>query len=367
MFERKPKPPEGPELLDRVVAAGCQRVAVLGLHARAGTRTVLSSLVRRIHARSWPIAVTSAPRLPLEIEFEQSPSAQPVTRLALPEGAYVATAADTVRSAEGGLDLIEATSWSTPLGLIGLYRVFRGGEIDLHGPSETDGMAEVLARLGEASGGLVLVDGGWERRAFAAPGTVDGTILVVGSSFAPSPERSAAAARYVVETLTVPPCEQPARVAWDETASTGAAALLDTRGKAIGVLPPGLEDPVPALEAPERGPVATVVLPHGLNDEFMIPLVRTSFRCSLVVRDATRINVAPIYFKAWLKANGRFQVVRPMKIVAVATNPANHAGPDADPARFREIVAGALPHVPVHDVVLESGEGDRKPAWKFWE
>jgi hypothetical protein len=367
MFERKPKPPEGPDLLDRVVAAGCQRVAVLGLHARAGTRTVLSFLVRRIHARSWPIAVTSAPRLPLEIEFERSPNAQPVTRLALPEGACIATAADTVRSAEGGLTLIEPTSWQTPLGPIGLYRVFRGGEVDLHGPSESDGMTEVLARLGEVSGGLVLVDGGWERRAFAAPGTVDGTILVVGSSYSASPERSAAAARYVVETLTIPPCEEPARVAWEETGSTGAAALLDARGRAIGVLPPGLDDPTQALDVPGKGPVSTVVLPHGLNDEFMIPLVRSTFRCSLVVRDATRLNVAPIYFKAWLKANGRFLVVRPMKIVGIATNPANHAGPDADPERFREMVAGALPELPAHDVVLESGEEHRKPAWKFWE
>ncbi|MBZ5637651.1 MAG: hypothetical protein LAO51_02725 [Acidobacteriia bacterium] len=367
MFERKPKLPEGPDLLDRVVAAGCQRVAILGLHARSGTRTVLSYLVRRIHARSWPIAVTSAPRLPLEIEFEQVPAAQPVTRLALPDGAFVATAADTVRTAEGGLELVEATSWQTPLGPVGLYRVFRGGEVDLHGPSETHGMAEVLARLGEVSGGLVVVDGGWERRAFAAPGTVDGTILVVGSSYSPSPERSAAATRYVVETLSVPPCEEAARVAWEETASSGAAALLDARGKAIGVLPPGLEDPTRALESQGKAPASTVVLPHGLNDEFMIPLVRSTFRCILVVRDATRINVAPIYFKAWLKANGRFQVVRPMRIVAVATNPANHAGPDADPVRFRDLVASALPQFSVHDVVLESGDEHRKPAWKFWE
>jgi hypothetical protein len=133
------------------------------------------------------------------------------------------------------------------------------------------------------------------------------------------------------------------------------------------VLPPGLEDPTPALDMPGKTPASTVVLPHGLNDEFMIPLVRSTFRCNLVVRDATRINLAPIYFKAWLKAKGRFQVVRPMKIVAVATNPANHAGPDAEPAHFRELVGGAVPQLAVHDVVLESGDEHRKPLWQFWE
>jgi len=366
MFERKPKPPEGPDLLDRVVSSGCQRVAVLGLHARAGTRTVLSHLVRRIHARSWPIAVTSAPRLPLEIEFEHSPNEQPVTRLALPDGACIATAADTVRSAEGGLELVEGTSWQTPLGAIGLYRVFRGGEVDLHGPSESDGMAEVLSRLGERSGGLVLVDGGGRGGRSRPQASRTGRSSSSGRA---TPRPRALRSRHPLRGRDPdrPPCEEPARVAWEETASTGAAALLDARGKAIGVLPPGLDDPTRALETLGQTPVATVVMPHGVNDEFMIPLVRSAFRCSLVVRDATRINVAPIYFKAWLKGHGRFQVVRPMKLVAVATNPTNHAGPDADPAQFRELVARALPELPVHDVVLESGDENRKPAWKFWE
>lgn len=367
MFERKAKPPEGPGLLDRITAAECPRVAILGLHPYAGTRTVLAALVRKIHARDWPMAVTSAPRLPLEVELEQEPAAQPVTRIALPAGAHLATATATAEQADADLERVEPTPWETPLGRVAIYRVLKGGEVGLHGPSDGAGMASVLARLGEISGGLVLVDGGWERRAFAAPGCVDGTVLVVGASYSATPERSAAASRYVVETLTTPPCDEAAVVAWEETASSGAAALLDAKGRAIGVLPPGLDDPVRALRAPDGTPVATVVLPHGLNDEFMIPLVRSPLRCTLVVRDATRLNVAPIYFKAWLKGTGHIRVVRSMKLVAVATNPVNQSGPDADPAQFRDSVAGALRGLPVHDVVLEAGEEPRKPVWKFWE
>ena len=99
----------------------------------------------------------------------------------------------------------------------------------------------------------------------------------------------------------------------------------------------------------------------------MIPLVRSQLRCTIVVRDATRINVSPVYYKAWLKGRGRIQVVRPLRLLAVATNPWNPAGPDADPAEFRAAVATALPDLPVHDVVLEGDSGEKKPAWKFWE
>ena len=228
-------------------------------------------------------------------------------------------------------------------------------------------MKAVLARLGELSGGLVLVDGGWERRSFAAPGVTEGVIIVLAAGYSATPDRSAAAARYLVETLSVPPCDEAARDAWEETASKGATALLDARGRAVGVMPPGLVDPVPALKTEDGGPVSTVVLPHGLNDEFMIPLVRSPLRCTLVLRDATRINVSPVYYKAWLKGRGRIQAVRPLRLLAAATNPWNPAGPDADAVEFRRVVATALPDVPVHDVVIESGGERGKPVWKFWD
>jgi hypothetical protein len=366
MFDRKSKAPTGPTLLDRLVKAGTHRVAVLGLHPQAGTRTVVSALVSEIRSKAWPFALTSAPRLPLEQEEGGDP--HPVTQIAVPEGTWLATSAPP-SGAEGSaaLETVETTRWTTTMGPVALYRTTTAGTVDLHGPGEGESMAAVLARLGELSGGMVLVDGGWERRAFAAPGVSDGVVIVLGAGYSATPERSAAAARYLVETLQTPPCDQAARDAWEETASKGATALLDARGRPYGVMPPGLDDPVPALKSGDGTPASAVVMPHGLNDEFMIPLVRSSLRCTLVVRDATRINVAPVYYKAWLKGHGRIQVVRPIRIVAAATSPWNPAGPDADPAEFRRIVSEALPDLPVHDVVLESGADRGKPMWKFWE
>ncbi len=366
MFDRKSKTTTAPTLVDRVLRSGAQRVAILGLHPQAGTRTVLSALVRDIHARSEPLALTSAPRVPLEEEDGASP--HPVTRMVVPEGAWLATSAPAVEGeAAAALDHLETYEWTTSLGPVNSYRVRTAGEADIHGPGEPDSMRIVLARLRELSSGVVLVDGGWERRAFAAPGVSDAVVLVLAAGYSATPERSAAAARYLVETLSVPPCAEAATDAWETTASGGATALLDAQGRQVGVMPPGLSDPVPALKTPDGAPVSCVVLPHGLNDEFMIPLVRSAMRCTLVVRDATRINVAPVYYKAWLKGRGSIQVVRPLRLIAVATNPCNPAGPDADASEFRSIVANAIPDLPVHDVVAEAGGERTKPVWKFWD
>src|SRR5262245_23897840 len=241
MFERKPKDPQTPTLLDRIVRSGAQRVAILGLHAQAGTRTVLAYLLRELQSRDSLLALTSAPRLPLEQEEGADP--HPVTRMHVPTGAWIATSAPPA-SGEGiaKLEEVETTEWSTTLGPVSIYRVAEGGEADLHGPGEPDSMNAVLSRLSDLSGGLVLVDGGWERRAFAAPGITDGIVLVLAAGYSATPERSAAAARYLVETLSVPTCDENARDAWEETATRGATALLDARGRQVGVMPPGLTD-----------------------------------------------------------------------------------------------------------------------------
>ncbi len=364
MFERRSRRREGPLLSDRVLASGCRRVAILGLHPGAGARTVLESLVLSLRGKLCPLGLTSAPRVPLEPDESGRTD---LTRVAAPAGTLVATAAAPADPGQRALAVVERTGCSTQLGEVSVYRAVEETEVLLYGPADPEAMKSVAERLSALGAELVLVEGGFERRAFAAPGVADGVVLVVGAGYSASPARSAAAARYVVETFRVPPCGEGARAAWQETASRGAVVLLGRHGKPAGVLPPGLDNPVPALRDAGGEPVGAIVLPHGLDDEFLVPLVRSSLRCALVVRDATRIHVSPVYFKAWLKSRGSIQVVRPLRLIAVATNPTNAAGPDADPEGFRAVVARALPDLPVHDVALETGRTHAKRPWRLWE
>lgn len=321
-------------------------------------------LVDQAHARSWPLGVASAPRVPLESDASDEVLA--TTTVPLAPGVLVATSENAVESARDRLEVVERTRWSTSRGPILLARTLQAGEVELHGPAEPDVMGELSEILARISGGIVFVEGGWERRAFAAPGCCDAVILALSAGYSVTPERSAAAARYVVETFSSPPCAEASRVAWEEMASKGAAALVDKTGRIIGSLPPGLPDPIQALRAAGLDALGAVVLPTGLNDEFMIPLVRSPLGVSLVVRDATRLSVSPVYFKAWLKGGGRIEVVRSTRVIAVATNPVNPSGPDAEAEAFRDSVQKMLADIPVHDVVLDSPEQSRRPFWKLW-
>ena len=161
----------------------------------------------------------------------------------------------SVPATEGGAQLkeIEATEFTSVLGRVVIQRLTSPGEVHLHGPGEAPAMEAVLTRLGALSGGMVMVDGGWERRAFASPGVTDGVVLVLAAGYSATPERSAAAARYLVETLSAPPGDESARHVWGETASKGAT----------GVLRVNLRPGVPTLKVSVPVPLAAEALIVG--------------------------------------------------------------------------------------------------------
>lgn len=348
-------------LADRVLAARCRRVALLGIHPRAGSRTALGAIVRALHAREHPFAVMSCHR-PL---VEEVMTPEPVTRIALPAGAWIVNPPDTPRDDDIELELVEETAQSTSAGHLGIYRVVRGGEIELCVPTEPEELGAITNRAADLCGGTVLIDGGWTRRGFAQPGVADAVVLSVGCGFSGTPERSAAAVRFLVETLRAPAAPGWTHRAWEFARERNKILVCSLDGRELAALRPGSADALVQAAAAERA--VSLVLPRTLGDELMAPFARAGFACRAIVKDATRVNVSPVYLKAWQKAGGSLHVVQPINLIGVTTNPMNFAGDDADPGQFRDLVDGALGELPVHDVVLDSPEASRRAVWKFWE
>ena len=362
MIRRKKTQPDAPGLPERIRATGCRRIAVVGLHPGAGSRTVVQAIAADFHCLEAPVGVTRAPRPVLD---EPDDVAGSNSTVFLPDGAVVATASSLVEG-DARLDPIETVSLEAPLDSVAICRVTGEGPVTVHGPDDTASMHQVLDRLQRSAGGLVLVDGAWERRGFAAPGITDAVILAVGSGYSRSAEHSAAAVRYMIETLTVAPCDDLESRAWEEASSCGMVLVLDNQGQQIASLPPDLDNPLGPLRGLDDREIGTIAVPDGLHDGLMAPLVRMPQRCSLVVRDPTRLLVSPVYLKAWLKAGGRVRAFRTVRVLAVTTNPVNPAGSDAEPGEFRRLVSEAAVTLPVHDVVLESN-GSKRKGWKLWK
>jgi len=349
---------ETPDLLERVFGSGCTRLAVISLHPGAGARTVVESLAAGFRQRGIRVGVTRVPRVGVDGDSDH------VTDVSLPEDSVVATAASVVPTCDA-LEAVERVECSTPLGEIAVCRVTRPGEVPAYAPHDAATLGSAVGRLEALSDGFVLVAGAWERRSFAAPEVAHSVVLAVGAGYSGTPERSAAAVRYAVETLGLGQHEVPVDLAWREAVALRQPLVLDRNGRVCGSLTLQNSDSAPPPELLEIRPSA-IVLPEYLSDEFLAPFARSKFRCTIVVKDATRVRVSPVCHTAWSKTGGRLAVMEPMRLLAVATNPVTATGPDADAGAFRDLVAEALPDVPVHDVAHESGAEDRRSKWRFW-
>ncbi len=360
LFRRPPATPAGPDLPQRVADSACRRVAVLALHPGAGAGTVLAALASGLQAAGLEPGLTSAAGGPIV----DDPAAWPGERTRLPAGVVAATDVGALDDDGARVTILEPP----PEGDTGcsVVRVDEEGPIVLHGPEDGARMAEVLDRLERRVRGPLCVSGRWERRSFAAPGRVDGWVLAVGAAFSPTPERAAAAVRHHVELTRRPPCDELVRLAWEVASSRNDVVLVGDGGAVLGSVPAFASEVADAVERADRGRLQAIVFPGTIHDELVQPLVRGPWRGALVAHDATRIHAAPVYYRAWVKEGGSFQVVRPCRLIAIATNPVSPVGEDADPREFRDRVAEEVPDVPVHDVVLDAGGSGKSGGWRLW-
>lgn len=358
-FRSKPTEPAGPDLARRLAESGCRRVAVLGLHPGAGAGTVLAALATGLARLGATPGVTSA----AGGHLEDDPTAWPGERTRVPAGLIAATSRAALSEAQ-----VRVTPLDDPAGdaSVAIVRVEEDGPIVLHGPEDADRMDEVIERLCRAAPGPVCVTGRWERRAFAAPGRVDGWVLAVGSALAPTPERVAAAVGYHVEIASLARCDEHVRLASEVASSRNEIVLVGEAGAVLGTTASGSAHLASAVRSADRGRLRAIVFPTAVRDGDVQPLVRDDWRGRIVVRDATRIHVAPVWYRAWCKDGGGFEVLQQSRLLGIATNPVNPVGRDADARAFRDGIAKANPGVPVHDVVLESVGSEDRPGWRLW-
>ncbi len=336
---------------------------MLGLHRGAGKRTVVEGLARETAAAGAPLGVAAAPRLVRDDDYSQ----EMPTVVPLPAGTVVVSSREVL--AEGGADaeVLEETGIDSSRGELVVARLREDGEVGLFGPSEPESVPAVTDLLRMHGARIQLVTAGRDHQAFLQAGLFDGVILSAGLGIAPSEERATAAIGYEVEALDLPECDSQNLTSCKVARSLNEIVVTDSEGRVLRTL---TRDPVAAarwITSGEAPSTVTVIVPGKLSDELVRRLVQAGMSGAFVVEDVTRLRVAPIYFKAWIKGGGEFRVVHRTPLAAVALNPHDPvSGNSAGPVEFLEKVGGQIRQVPVHDIVHEAVPPGNRRSWKFW-
>lgn len=306
-------------------------LALVGMGKNVGKTTALNRLVEEASRQGLALALTSIGR---DGELVDEISSHPKPPVQVPVGTLVATTQGALPERPGSFDILETTSMRTALGQVVIARCLREAPWELSGPALGSNLVKVRARFEKLGAQLVLLDGAFDRRSSATPSLSDATLLVSGAALDPDIEVTVRDTAHRVELFSLPQSESPPAPGW---VKDGEFTPFPWRSAL------GHEQELADLR-PEwlRLPTAfTSALASRLSD------------CQVVVGDGTHALISAPELSRFRARGGVLSVVTPIRIPCLVANPYSPYGWRYPARQFLDRLAGAMPHLPIVDVVAE--------------
>jgi hypothetical protein len=353
-------------LLLSELTAATPRLALVGLAKNTGKTVALTTLVRELRAAGRPIGVTSVGRDGEQHDVIDARIEKPLVLLSA--GSIVATTDQLLRSSGLAHELLRRTDFRTPLGRVLIARLDEAGTIEVAGPgaaAEVRAAADEMLALGAAQ---VLIDGAVDRRAASSPEIADGLVVSTGAVLSGDLAEVVSRTTDAVELARIGGVEEAAAVGAPALAGTGGPALLGD-----GMAPVELE-PRFALTADAadigrmldsspggRRLLLAGALPEPFVRELAVATRRRGRELDVIVPDSTKVFLSE-RGPGWYARQGvHLRALHPISLLALTVNPVAPRSHQFDSARLRELLAAAIPDVPIFDV-MDPGYAAAQPV-----
>ncbi len=327
--------------------------AVVGMAKNCGKTVTLASAIARLAERGTLLGVASAGR---DGESVDAVTSLPKPPIWLGRGSLVATSERLAARSQAALERVAVTAHASGLGRLGVYRVRECGTVEVGGANRAQAARDSMAVMRALGAGFIVMDGAVGRRFSCAPSLAEATVLATGAAAADAADRVVERTVHAVEVLATRAWQSPlgrAVCGEGEGLAPGSVLLCDEGGGVRPLFVPSvLACSEEVARAVEPG-VRAVVLPGALTGTFLGALVRRAraSRITVVVRDATRILAGRGDLARFRRWGGQVAVIRPIRLVALTTNPLAPDGRRFDPAEFLDRMARTVAPLPVFDVV----------------
>jgi hypothetical protein len=342
-------PPVG-SLYDLIAASPARRIAVIGLVKNAGKTTVVNALMANVAQR---FGLTS---LGLDGERTDHLTGLAKPRIVPPSGTFVATTTGSLDRSHCHLRSLEEMPFSTALGRVVIGIAGEHGEaVEVSGPTTLRQVRATADRLLELGAERVLVDGAINRLGSASPRVTDGLIMATGAILAEKLEEVVQITAATFDMLTLPRADEQLRIALrgHDPAATRLLSL-DVAGEQRPLrLPSLIGQGVAVAREVERLGTRTLVVGGALTQDFVDDFLRVlppRRELRLVVRDAT-VLILPATTVARLRRRLQIEVLHPLHVLAVTTNPFRLPQPYNPTVFFGAVVDAIGDHAAVFDVV----------------
>ena len=343
------------ELFQLIQKKKLKTTAIVGMTKNVGKTVAFNHIVKGLKANKIRAGLVSAG---YDGERFDRLTLKEKPKIFAPDGALVATAEACFEAADAVLELIEKSSFATPLGPVLVGEVKKAGRVELAGPASVSGLLELVKTMHRQGADRVLVDGAINRLASASPAVSDGTILATGASLGPTMDDVVKKTVFRRTILETPAVEDDLLLSLaKEGLVSGNAVLLHREGNGYRV--EAVREMIPLLAGAQlidkcRRETAAFVFGGALVDNNLQDIMELYENPPVViVRDATRLFVSPEIYRRYINKRGRILALQKINLIAVTLNPTDPMGRDYDPEMFLQVMSEALRPCPVLDLVLQ--------------
>jgi hypothetical protein len=330
-----PEPTGGPGEPLSDLLGDARRLALVGLAKNTGKTQTLAAILAEHAAAEVPVGVTSIGRDGEEYDVIDARIEKPAIRLTA--GSLVASTGPLLRSSGLAHERLAQTGVRTPLGEVVLARLSEPGTVEVAGPSAAEDVRAVSQAMIELGAERVLIDGAIDRRAASSPAVADGLVMATGAVLGEEIEQVVAATGDAVDLVRLP-------------RSSGEGVALD--GRLVLNAEPG-EIATLLREHPRAD---TFLVAGALGERFLEGLLaarreRGARELKIVAGDPTRVFLSR-RGPSWYARQGiSIAVLRTIDLHAITVNPVAPRSHRFDSQRLCELIAAAVPDVPVLDVL----------------
>ena len=323
-------------------------LSIVGLEKNTGKTECLKYVLDRLPVQTRRIAVTS-----IGIDGE---SVDQVTRtqkpeIVLPEGMFFGTSEMHYRQRRLTSELIDVSDESTSLGRVVTARALTSGKILLSGPSSASSLRRWMGEMQQHFDiDLVIIDGALSRLSSASPAVSQSMILATGAAYSANIATLVSKTAHVVDLINL------------ELTSEENICKLEPLDKGLWFIDKegGLHslDSVTSLSKDIHfegmDGCKTLYVAGALVDGFLEKVRKNKDlkQVELVIRDFTKIFVAPQQFRLFIKAGGRIRVLQKSKLIAVTVNPTSPSGYVLDSDTLCGKLSEAI-ELPVYDLLKQ--------------
>ena len=299
----------------------CDSLSIVGLEKNTGKTECLKYVLDNLPVESKRIAVTS---IGIDGETVDQVTRTQKPEISLRQGMYFGTSEMHYRQRRLVSELIDVSDETTSLGRVVTAKALTGGKILLSGPSSSNSLRRWMRDMRRHDIDLVIIDGALSRLSSASPAVSQSLILATGAAYSANLTTLVSKTAHVVDLVnleltserninTLMPLEKGV---WFIDKSGELKELDAVTSLSRDIHFEGMDD------------CETLYVAGALVDGFLEKVRKNKSlrQVELVVRDFTKIFVAPQQFRLFIKAGGRIRVLQRSKLIAVTVNPTSPSG-----------------------------------------